>query len=48
MGAGRVMFASDAPWVPVEAHVKIVEGMGLSAEDSEKVWSGTAKAFFGL
>ena len=48
MGAGRVMFASDAPWVPVEAHVKILEGMGLSAEDSEKVWSGTAKAFFGL
>lgn len=48
MGAERVMFASDAPWVPIEAHVKIVEGLNLSPEDSEKIWSRTAKAFFGI
>ncbi len=48
MGADRLMFATDAPWVPAEAHVKIVESLNLSAEDAEKVWSGTAKRFFGL
>jgi aminocarboxymuconate-semialdehyde decarboxylase len=48
MGADRLMFASDAPWVPVEAHVKIVGELGLSEADAEKVWSGTAKKFFGI
>ncbi len=48
MGADRLMFASDAPWVPVAAHVEIVESLGLSGGDAEKIWSGTAKAFFGL
>jgi predicted TIM-barrel fold metal-dependent hydrolase len=48
MGADRLMFASDAPWVPVEAHVEIVNGLGLSAEDSEKIWNRTAKKFFDI
>ncbi|MBT3350879.1 MAG: amidohydrolase family protein [Nitrospinaceae bacterium] len=46
MGADRLMFASDAPWVPVEAHVKIVGELGLSEPDADKIWSGTAKKFF--
>ncbi len=48
MGAGRIMFASDAPWVSVEKHVEIVEGLDISAEDAGKIWSGTAKEFFGI
>ncbi len=48
MGAGRVMFASDAPWVPLKKHVDLVEGLNLPAEEAEKIWSGTAKAFFNL
>lgn len=48
MGASRVMFASDAPWVPVKRHVELVNGLALSPEEAESVWSGTARAFFGL
>ena len=42
------MFASDAPWVPVKRHVDLVNGLALSPEEAESVWSGTARAFFGL
>lgn len=48
MGAGRMMFATDSPWVPIQRHVGIVESLGLPPGEAEKVWSGTAKAFFGL
>ena len=48
MGAGRVMFATDSPWVPIRRHVEITESLGLPAREAEQVWSGTAKAFFGL
>jgi len=42
------MFATDSPWVPIQRHVGIVESLGLPAQEAEQVWSGTAKAFFGL
>ncbi len=48
MGPGRLMFATDAPWVPAEIHVDLVEGLDLSTEDAEKIDSGTAKNFFGI
>jgi len=48
MGVDRLMFATDSPWVPPKRHIAIVEGLGLPAADLERVWSGTAKAFFGL
>ncbi|MBI3126206.1 MAG: amidohydrolase [Candidatus Tectomicrobia bacterium] len=48
MGAGRVMFATDSPWVPMKRHVEIVESLGLTPAEAGEVWSGTAKAFFGL
>lgn len=48
MGAARMMFASDAPWVPVKRHADMVESLALSPEDAERIWSGTAQAFFGL
>ncbi|MEE9256764.1 MAG: amidohydrolase family protein [bacterium] len=48
MGPGRIMFATDAPWVPAEKHVELVEGLNLSTEDAGKVASGTAKEFFGI
>ncbi len=48
MGPDRMMFATDAPWVPAKSHVDLVEGLDLSPADAEKVWSGTAKKFFGI
>lgn len=48
MGAGRMMFATDSPWVPIQRHIDIVESLGLPAQEAGQVWSGTAKAFFGL
>ena len=48
MGPDRIMFATDAPWVPAKSHVELVEGLDLSAEDAEKIDSGTAKKFFGI
>ena len=43
-----MMFASDAPWVPVKRHVDMVDALDISPEDAEKIWSGTAKEFFGV
>ncbi len=48
MGASRMMFASDAPWVPVKRHVELVNGLSLSPHEAEKIWSGTAQTFFEL
>ncbi|MDA1001152.1 MAG: amidohydrolase family protein [bacterium] len=48
MGPERIMFATDSPWVPIKNHVKLVESLGLSAEETDRIWSGTAKEFFGL
>ncbi len=48
MGAGRIMFATDAPWVSAEKHVEIVENLEISEADADKIWSGTAKEFFGV
>ena len=48
MGASRMMFASDAPWVPVKRHADMVNALDISPEDAEKIWSGTAREFFGL
>lgn len=48
MGPERLMFATDSPWVPIKNHVQLVESLELSAEERDRVWSGTAKAFFGI
>ncbi|MDE0331406.1 MAG: amidohydrolase family protein, partial [Nitrospinae bacterium] len=48
MGASRMMFASDAPWVPVKRHADMMGALDISAEDAERIWSGTAREFFGL
>lgn len=48
MGVDKLMFASDAPWVPISNHVKIVEALALAPAEAEKVWSGNARTFFGL
>ena len=48
MGASRMMFASDAPWVPVKRHADMMDALDISAEDAERIWSGTAREFFGL
>ncbi len=49
-GAGRVMFGTDYGPVPIDPqeHVDIVKGLGLSAEDTEKILWRNAAAFFNL
>jgi len=47
-GLDNVMYGSDYPcWEPAEA-IEIVEGLGLSAADAEKIFFGNAMRFFGL
>ena len=48
MGPERVMFATDAPWIPARVHVDMVDALGLSEKDAEQIWAGTAKGFFNL
>ena len=48
MGASRMMFASDAPWIPVKRHADMMDALDISAEDAERIWSSTAREFFGL
>jgi len=48
LGADRVLFGSDYPFVDVtpKAHIDIVKGLGLSEEDQDKIfWKNAAKLF---
>lgn len=49
-GAERVMFGTDYGPVPIDPkeHVDIVEGLGLSAADKDKIYWRNAAAFFNL
>jgi len=49
-GAGRVMFGTDYGPVPIDPreHIDIVQGLGLSAAEQEKILWRSAAAFFGL
>lgn len=41
-GADRILFGTDYPWVPVELSARLVEGMPISAEERERIYSGNA------
>jgi aminocarboxymuconate-semialdehyde decarboxylase len=49
-GAGRVMFGTDYGPVPIDPreHIDIVQGLGLSGADQEKILWRNAVAFFDL
>jgi predicted TIM-barrel fold metal-dependent hydrolase len=49
-GAEKLLYASDHPWVQPEAIIGAVEsaGAGLSAEQKERIYSGTARELFAL
>lgn len=41
-GAKRILFGSDYPWVPVELSNALVEGMPITQEERELIYSGNA------
>ena len=47
-GAGRMLYASDHPWVDPVLIGNLVSELKLSALDEEKVFSGNARRLFGL
>ena len=42
VGADRILFGTDYPWVPVELSVGLVEGMPISKDERELIYSGNA------
>ncbi len=48
MGADRLLFSSDHPWVEPAVIVESVTAAGLSADDQEKIFSGNARKLFRL
>jgi len=42
VGADRILFGTDYPWVPVELSNALVEGMPISKEEREKIFGGNA------
>jgi predicted TIM-barrel fold metal-dependent hydrolase len=52
-GADRVLFASDMPFDPtpglyMRETIRVIESLGLSAEQKERIYSGNAKRLIGL
>jgi predicted TIM-barrel fold metal-dependent hydrolase len=47
-GAAKMLYASDHPWVDPVFIAGLVEGLGLSASDSAKIFSGNARRLFGI
>jgi len=48
MGADRIMFSVDYPFVDNSPGVKWLEDLSLSAEDKAKIWGGNAKRLLRL
>jgi predicted TIM-barrel fold metal-dependent hydrolase len=42
VGADRILFGTDYPWVPVELSDGLVAGMPISKNEKEKIYSGNA------
>jgi aminocarboxymuconate-semialdehyde decarboxylase len=42
-GAGRVVFATDAPLGPIAPTIKTVQGLGLPVPEQRKIFSGNAE-----
>jgi predicted TIM-barrel fold metal-dependent hydrolase len=47
-GAGKLMYASDHPWVEPQAIIDAVESAGASPEQEDQIYSQTARQLFGL
>lgn len=47
-GPDRLLFSSDHPWVDPQLIIDQVEEQRFSAADTAKLWSGNARALFGL
>jgi predicted TIM-barrel fold metal-dependent hydrolase len=45
-GADRMLFGSDHPWVDIGLFVELIEGLDISAEERERIWSGNARELF--
>ena len=48
MGAEKLMYSSDHPWVQPQAIIDAVESVSLSEDQRRQIYSGTAKALFGF
>jgi len=51
-GADRVLFASDMPFDPtpglyMRETIRVIEGLGLSADDKQRIYSGNAERLLG-
>lgn len=47
-GADRVLFATDFPWSTVEAEKELLEGLGLSDEELDKIYYKNAFRLLGI
>ena len=52
-GMDHVLFASDMPFDPtpglyMRETIRVIEGLGLSAEDRERIYRGNAERLLGL
>lgn len=46
-GTEKILFATDYPWADQDEYVKIVQGMKLTDEEKEQIFSGNALALLG-
>ena len=47
-GPGKLIYSSDHPWVDPQIIIDQVEGQNFSAADRARIYSGNAKALFGI
>ena len=47
-GADKLMYSSDHPWVEPQAIIDAVESVALSDVQRGQIYSGTARALFGI
>lgn len=47
-GPGKLLYSSDHPWVDPQIIIDQVDGQSFSAADRTRIYSGNAKALFGI
>ena len=48
MGADKLMYSSDHPWVQPPAIIKAVDETPLTEAQRDRIYSGTARELFGV
>jgi len=48
MGADRILFAADYPWVSMKEAVELIEGTPISDSDKEKIYHLNAERWLKL